>query len=75
MGFERTEEEGWGKGDGEDAERGGGRGRDRGREAETGEPRARKPFGKFHNRTCRICPDYFNIFDSSRESVCERVYA
>lgn len=39
------------------------------------EPRARKPFGKFHNRTCRICPDYFNIFDSSRESVCERVYA
>lgn len=37
--------------------------------------RAHKPFGKFHNRTCRICPDYFNIFDSSRESVCERVYA
>lgn len=47
------------------------RARDRDGEIEIGAERARKPFGKFHNRTCRICPDYFNIFDSSWESVCE----
>lgn len=29
MGFERTEEEGWGEGDGEDGERGGGGERER----------------------------------------------
>jgi len=67
VGFERVEGEEWG----EETCKGG----EREIGAETGEPRARKPFGKFHNRTCRICPDYFNIFDSSRESVCERVYA
>lgn len=63
-----SEGDGGARGEGERARSGQGGGD---RRAE----RARKPFGKFHNRTCRICPDYFNIFDSSRESVCERVYA
>jgi hypothetical protein len=37
-----------------------------GREEERkGKRGSHKPFGKFHNRTCRICRDYFNIFDST----------
>ena len=52
-----------------------GRGWERQRERERRTERAHKPFGKFHNRTCRICWDYFNIFDSTWKSVCELVYA